>query len=77
MARKPATKEYFEYCENLGLKLKEIRTRNGLTQKELSNLTGLPEITIRKYELGKMCPTLYRYIIICDQLRVDPAKFLK
>lgn len=76
MGRKPATKEYYEFCEQLGNKLKIKRKQNGLTQGQLSDLTGLPRVTIHRYEDGTMCPTLYRYLKICRELRVHPTYFL-
>lgn len=38
---------------NTGKKIKLIRNFRGLTQKQLGELTGIHEVAIRKYELGK------------------------
>lgn len=38
--------------------IKKYRKKNGLTQKELANMIGCAEITIRQYELGKRQPNL-------------------
>lgn len=40
----------------IGAKIKEARTRRGLTQKKLAEKSGLAEITIRQYENNKRQP---------------------
>lgn len=40
----------------LSFVIREKRKERGLTQKELANMTGLAEITIRNYEAGKFVP---------------------
>ena len=39
-------------------KIKQFRKAKGLTQKQLADLTGLAEITIRQYEAGKYEPKI-------------------
>ena len=39
-----------------GKKIKLIKTMRGLTQKQLGELSGIHEVAIRKYELGKNLP---------------------
>lgn len=41
---------------NIGKQLRQIRKEKGLTQKELANMIGCSEITIRQYETGKRVP---------------------
>lgn len=43
---------------NFGSRLKKIRKEKGLTQKKLAQLTGLSEISIRKYENNSRNPKL-------------------
>lgn len=39
------------------MKIKELRIRYGLTQKQLSEITGIPERTIQNWEGGqRKCP---------------------
>ena len=40
----------------IGKKIKELRKQKKLTQKRLSKLTGIAEITIRQYEADKYNP---------------------
>ncbi|MEI3325020.1 MAG: helix-turn-helix transcriptional regulator [Thomasclavelia sp.] len=40
----------------LGNKIKKIRNYRGLTQKQLGKLTGIHEVSIRKYEMDKVIP---------------------
>lgn len=42
----------------LAEKIKALRHENKLTQKKLSELTGIAEITIRQYEAGKYNPKI-------------------
>ena len=40
----------------LGEKIKLHRTMKGLTQKQLGEMTGIHEVSIRKYEADRMIP---------------------
>ena len=42
----------------IGEKIKEYRKRNGLTQRELAEITGLAVGTIQQYELNKRQPRI-------------------
>lgn len=42
----------------IGENIRKIRKQQGLTQKELAELAGLNEVTIRSYEAGKFKPKL-------------------
>lgn len=54
-----------------GKKIKLIRTMRGLTQKQLGELTGIHEVAIRKYELGKNKPKEEQLQKIADALNVN------
>lgn len=43
---------------SIGERIKDLRTKNQLTQKELSKITGISEISIRKYESGDRTPKI-------------------
>lgn len=40
----------------VGQKIKALRKKKGITQKELANITNIAEITIRQYEADKYLP---------------------
>ena len=40
----------------LGEKIKHHRNVKGLTQKQLGDMAGIHEVTIRKYEANKISP---------------------
>lgn len=42
----------------IGERIKELRTKKGLTQKQLAAQTGLSEISIRKYEADERRPKI-------------------
>lgn len=51
-----------------GAKIKEIRKRKGLTQKQLGDLCGIADANIRKYENGKQNPKMETLQKIADAL---------
>jgi len=62
--------------EQIGKKIKTLRTRQGLTQRELANRAGLAYPTICWYEQGKHMPDLIPLHNICIVLGVDYAEIL-
>lgn len=57
--------------EVIGEKIKSLRKDNGLTQKKLSELTGISEISIRKYENGDRNPKIEALERIAEVLNVQ------
>lgn len=60
-----------------GKKIKLIRTMRGLTQKQLGELSGIHEVAIRKYELGKNFPKEEQLKKIADALNVNVNSLLE
>ena len=60
----------------IGDKIKELRLRNGLTQKSLGEKCGIAEPTIRKYELGKLNPKVETVKKIADALNVSVSEIM-
>ena len=58
----------------VGENIRTIRKQKGLTQKQLAELTGLLEPTIRKYESGKVQPKSDNLHKIATALGVDPSQ---
>ena len=63
--------------ESVGTKLKVIRKDNGLTQEELSELTGISISAIRKYESGDRVPKINAITSIAAALEVDLSELLQ
>lgn len=59
----------------IGEKIKYLRKQKGLTQTELSALTGIHQVSITKYEKGKMIPQPDQLQKIVDALDVSPMIF--
>lgn len=57
-------------------KLKQIRHERGISQKELSEKTGLTRQTIHNIENGKQYPTLYNIIKIAEALKISVDELL-
>ena len=58
----------------VGEQIRTIRKKKGLTQKQLAELTGLLEPTIRKYESGKVQPKSDNLNKIASALEVHPSQ---
>ena len=51
--------------------LEEIKKR-GLTQKEFSDITGIPTSTISSWKARKQNPGMDKLLIICETLKISP-----
>ena len=60
-----------------GARLKEIRTSLNISQKELSEQTGLTLRTIQRIENNEVKPSLYSLKVIGEVLKTDLSDFLK
>lgn len=60
----------------LGEKIKFYRTHRGLTQKQLGDMTGIHEVSIRKYELDKITPKKEQLEKIATLLNIPYNSFL-
>ena len=54
------------YREVFPTRMKKARSETGLSQREVSEYTGIPLSTIAKYETGKLEPDLEKLGIIAD-----------
>ena len=60
-----------------GARLKEIRTSLKISQKELSEKTGLTLRTIQRIENNEVKPSLYSLKVIGEVLKTDLSEFVK
>jgi transcriptional regulator with XRE-family HTH domain len=60
-----------------GARLKEIRTSLNMSQKELSEQTGLTQRTIQRIENNEVKPSLYSLKALGDVLKTDLFEFVK
>ena len=58
----------------IGERIREIRKSLNLTQKQLGELSGIAEPTIRRYELGKLNPKRETIAKIAKALDVHPVE---
>ena len=59
---------------DLGDKIKNARSENGITQKELAEKTGLTERTIQRIENHEVEPSVYSLNKISEILKFDFTK---
>ena len=60
----------------LGTRLKEIRTSLNISQKELSEQTGLTQRTIQRIENNEVKPSFHSLKVIGEVLRTDLSEFV-
>ena len=60
----------------IGDKIRYLRTRMGITQGELADLSGIHPVSIRKYETNKMTPQAQQIEKIADALGVSSFAIL-
>lgn len=56
----------------IGKTIRQIRKEKGITQKKLSELSGIAEITVRQYEADKYSPKIQQVEKIAAALNVSP-----
>lgn len=56
----------------VGERIIELVRNQGLTQKEFSEKTGIPQSTMSSWKGKKQNPSIDKLKVICDVLRVDP-----
>jgi transcriptional regulator with XRE-family HTH domain len=60
-----------------GTRLKEIRTSMNISQKEVSEQTGLSLRTIQRIENNEVKPSLHSLKVIGELLKTDLSEFVK
>lgn len=61
----------------IGEKIKSYRLLKNMTQKKLSELTGIHEVTIRQYEANKYSPKMINLEKIATALDVSPSDLIE
>lgn len=62
--------------KQVGMRIRKLRGRRHLTQKELAEKAGLSESALRSYELGYRHPKDSRIKLIAQALEVHPEVFV-
>jgi transcriptional regulator with XRE-family HTH domain len=60
---------------DLGLRLKEMRIKRGLSQTEFAGLAGVPPVSISQFESGLVYPSLPELFKMADVLSIDVTSF--
>ena len=56
----------------IGERVIELVRERGMTQKEFSERTGIPQSTMSSWKGKKQNPSIDKLKVICDVLKVDP-----
>ena len=60
-----------------GARLKEIRTSLNMSQKELSEQTGLTQRTIQRIENNEVKPSLHSIKVISEALEIESSELIE
>lgn len=81
MSQSAADQNWAEYAPRLGLRIRELRSRRGISQ-ELAYAAGLGRYTLQRYEKGEISPgvptgpSIRSLMAISQVLDVDLAELL-
>ena len=73
----PDTADSADYLEALGVAVRRLRTRRGLSQEDLSAAAGLDRTYVSGIERGVRNPTVASLLKLCEVLGTTPAKLLR
>ena len=68
---------YYERVVYIGTKLNQLRTREALTQRDLSERTGLTIAAISRIEQNQVEPRLSTVRKLADALGVHPSQLIE
>ena len=57
--------------KNLGERIREIREKKGITQKELAHSIDKDQQSIQRLEMGKINPSIYYLYEVANGLQID------
>lgn len=60
----------------MGIGLAQVRKAKGLTQEQLSKLSGVSRVSIARYETGKISPTVRALQRLAKALNVSAGKLI-
>ena len=63
--------------KNLGTRIREIRNKKGISQKQLAHSIGKDQQSVQRLEAGNINPTYYYLYEIADGLEVDLEALIK
>ncbi|MBB6502909.1 MULTISPECIES: helix-turn-helix domain-containing protein [Pedobacter] len=63
--------------KNLGARIREIRNKKGISQKQLAHSIGKDQQSVQRLEAGNINPTYYYLYEIADGLEVDLEVLIK
>ena len=66
-----------ETLSDIGSRLKKVRTRLGMSQKELADSVDLTPSFISQLENNQISPSLSSFMQLCEALSVNPGQFLE
>lgn len=63
------------YKEQFALRLAQLRTRKGVSARDMSLSIGQNPSYINNIETGKALPSMSVFFFICEYLEISPSEF--
>ena len=60
----------------MGAKIRELREKRGMSQKELADALGLDQSAVAQWETGRTEPTIFNLRRLADLLGISPGDLL-
>ena len=70
MGRKRKAVDTSTYSGRFAARLRELRDKQGLTTREISEKTGIPKSTIEDWDVGRKSPSIEKLPILAESLGV-------
>lgn len=64
------------FLQHLGVHLRKLREKNGLSQRDLANVSNVPKIQIGRIERAEVNTTIKTLIKIANALHIEPNELL-
>jgi transcriptional regulator with XRE-family HTH domain len=64
------------FLQHLGVNLRKLREKNGLSQRDLANVSNVPKIQIGRIERAEVNTTIKTLIKIANALHIEPNELL-
>lgn len=65
-----------DYIVKLGVYLRQIREKRGLSQQGLADICNIPKTTIGRIERAEINTTIKTLVVIANALELDPKELL-
>ena len=77
MARPRKAIDTSTYTGRFAARLKMLREKKKMTLETLSEITGIPQTTLYRWENGDRCPVNEQVFLVTEALEIKPSRLLE